>query len=178
MARPTTAILVASDGSASEQENTMSFGWVISLLDLMTLATHSGPAFEHASSFCAEDNKGVITRATNQIEYEYDYLYNTLEPNWDIIAQLAEYLQTLGPKLKIAHVQSHQDNNCDFDQLDIPAQLNVQADELAMSYRENFSQPQATIPQLPINDAQLIYDSGTITGRYFKKSVISPQRKI
>eukprot|EP00957_Ditylum_brightwellii_P210622 15365186-Ditylum_brightwellii.AAC.2 len=51
MARPTTIILVASNGSASEQENTLSFGWVISLLDSTTLATHSGPAFGHTSLF-------------------------------------------------------------------------------------------------------------------------------
>eukprot|EP00957_Ditylum_brightwellii_P080028 6086119-Ditylum_brightwellii.AAC.1 len=56
-------------------------------------------------------------------------------------------------KLKIVHVQSHQDNNYKFDQLDLPAQFNVQADELATSYRVNFSQPQAAIPPLPINDA-------------------------
>eukprot|EP00957_Ditylum_brightwellii_P205080 15342180-Ditylum_brightwellii.AAC.1 len=51
MTRPTATILVASDGSACEQENTMSFGWVISLLDSTALATHSGPAFGHMSSF-------------------------------------------------------------------------------------------------------------------------------
>eukprot|EP00957_Ditylum_brightwellii_P026042 1968962-Ditylum_brightwellii.AAC.1 len=97
----------------------MSFGWVISLLDSTILATYSGPAYGHASLFSAEgysllsvtrflyqlqrytqltlayngsiyiDNKGVVTRATNQIEYEYNYPYNTLEPNWDAIAQSA-----------------------------------------------------------------------------------------
>eukprot|EP00957_Ditylum_brightwellii_P019230 1449538-Ditylum_brightwellii.AAC.1 len=94
----------------------MSFGWVISLLDSTTLATHSGPAFGQASSFQAEgyglisvtcflynlqiytqltpacnvciyiDNKGVVTRTNDQIEYKYDYPNNTLEPDWDAIA--------------------------------------------------------------------------------------------
>eukprot|EP00957_Ditylum_brightwellii_P108046 8243046-Ditylum_brightwellii.AAC.1 len=133
MTRPTITILAAIDGSTSKQDNTMSFGWAISLLDSTTLATHSGPAFGHASFFQAEgygllsvvcflyhlqsytqlslahniciyiDNKGVVTRTNNQIEYEYDYPYNTLEPDLDVIAQLAEYLQTLGSKLKIEH---------------------------------------------------------------------------
>eukprot|EP00957_Ditylum_brightwellii_P013552 1021867-Ditylum_brightwellii.AAC.1 len=100
-----------SDGSASKEENTMSFGWVISLLDSTILATHSGSAYGYVSLFHAEvysfllathflyhlqryaqltfacniyfyiDNKGVVTRATNQIGYEYDYPYNTLEPD-------------------------------------------------------------------------------------------------
>eukprot|EP00957_Ditylum_brightwellii_P107778 8222493-Ditylum_brightwellii.AAC.1 len=47
-------ILIASDGSKSEQENTMSSGWIISLLDTTTLATHSSPMYRHASLFCAE----------------------------------------------------------------------------------------------------------------------------
>eukprot|EP00957_Ditylum_brightwellii_P205536 15344294-Ditylum_brightwellii.AAC.1 len=166
---------VASDGSASEEENTLSFGWVISLLDSTTLATHSGPAFGQASLLQAEgygllsvthflyqlqiytqltpacnvciytDNKEVVTGTNNQIQYEYDYPYNTLEPDWDFIAQLAEYLQALGSKLKIEHVKSHQDDNYNFEQLDLPAQLNVQADELVRTYRAKYSQPQAVI---------------------------------
>eukprot|EP00957_Ditylum_brightwellii_P198698 15144514-Ditylum_brightwellii.AAC.1 len=89
---------VASDGSASEQENTMSFDWAISLLDSKTLATHSGPVFGHASlcqakgysllsvtcflyhlqsctqrtpacnGYIYKDNKGVVTRTNNQTE--------------------------------------------------------------------------------------------------------------
>eukprot|EP00957_Ditylum_brightwellii_P160943 12253427-Ditylum_brightwellii.AAC.1 len=166
MTRPTITILVASDGLASEQENTMSFGWVTSILDSTTLATHSGPAFGQAPSFQAKgygilsffhylsppqiytqltpacnvciyiDNKGVVTKTNNQIEYEYEYPYNTLEPDWNVITQLEEYLQALlGSKLKIEHVKSHQDEHYDFEQLDLPAQLNVRADELAMTYR-------------------------------------------
>eukprot|EP00957_Ditylum_brightwellii_P000222 17396-Ditylum_brightwellii.AAC.1 len=54
MTRPTTTILVASDGSESEQESTMSFGWVISLLDSTTLAVYSSPVFGQASLFQAE----------------------------------------------------------------------------------------------------------------------------
>eukprot|EP00957_Ditylum_brightwellii_P113377 8645324-Ditylum_brightwellii.AAC.1 len=61
----------------------------------------------------------------------------------------------LGSKLKIEHIKSHQDDNYNFEQLDLPAQLNIQADELATTYRVKFSQTQAVIPQLPINDVQL-----------------------
>eukprot|EP00957_Ditylum_brightwellii_P184807 14076575-Ditylum_brightwellii.AAC.1 len=116
MSRPTTTILAARDSSPSEQEITMSFGWVISLADATTLVTHSGPAFGHVSLFCTEgygllsvlrflhhlqkytqltpacntqiyiDNKGVVTRANHQIEYEFDFPYDTLEPDWAGIA--------------------------------------------------------------------------------------------
>eukprot|EP00957_Ditylum_brightwellii_P025673 1941373-Ditylum_brightwellii.AAC.1 len=52
--RPTMAIIVASDNSASEQKNTMPFGWVMSLLGATTLATHSDPMFGQVSLFQAE----------------------------------------------------------------------------------------------------------------------------
>eukprot|EP00957_Ditylum_brightwellii_P064344 4883036-Ditylum_brightwellii.AAC.1 len=58
------------------------------------------------------DNKGVVTKANNQIEYEYeyDYPFNTLEPDWDVITQLAKYLERLSSKLKKEHVKSNQDD--------------------------------------------------------------------
>eukprot|EP00957_Ditylum_brightwellii_P060346 4582533-Ditylum_brightwellii.AAC.1 len=89
----------------------MPFGWVMGLPDATTLITHSGAAFGHMSLFHAEgyrlmsvscflhhlhtytqltsacntqiyiDNKGVVTRANNQIEYEFNFPYNTLKPD-------------------------------------------------------------------------------------------------
>eukprot|EP00957_Ditylum_brightwellii_P137117 10454949-Ditylum_brightwellii.AAC.1 len=141
----------------------MSFVWIISLLDTATLATHSGPLYGHLTLFCAEgcgllsvshflhhlqiythlipacniriyiDNKGVVSWVNNQNGYTFDYPYNTLEPDWDAIAQSAEYLQGLGSKLMIKHVKSHQDDKCDFEWLDLLAQLNVKADNLAIA---------------------------------------------
>eukprot|EP00957_Ditylum_brightwellii_P114357 8719603-Ditylum_brightwellii.AAC.1 len=115
------------------------------------------------------DNKGIVTQVRNQIKYTYDYPYNTLEPDWDAIAQSADHLHMLGTKRTIEHVKSHQDANCDYDQLDLPAQLYVSADNLAISYREDTSEILLDILRLPINDAQLIHDSGIINGYYFKK---------
>eukprot|EP00957_Ditylum_brightwellii_P208771 15358859-Ditylum_brightwellii.AAC.2 len=34
------------------------------------------------------DNIGVMPRFNKQYEYEYDYSHNTLQPDWDVIAQL------------------------------------------------------------------------------------------
>eukprot|EP00957_Ditylum_brightwellii_P137116 10454948-Ditylum_brightwellii.AAC.1 len=92
------------------------------------------------------DNKGVVTQISNQIGYTFDYPYNTFEPDWGVIAQSAEYLLGLGSKLTIKHVKSHQYDKCDFKELDLLAQLNIRADNLATSYRENHSIPQVDIP--------------------------------
>eukprot|EP00957_Ditylum_brightwellii_P051656 3917133-Ditylum_brightwellii.AAC.1 len=77
------------------------------------------------------NKKGVVTWVNNQIGNTFNYPCNTLGPDWDVIAQSAEYLQGLSTKLTIEHIKSHQDNKCDFEQLDIPAQLNVHTDNLA-----------------------------------------------
>eukprot|EP00957_Ditylum_brightwellii_P045043 3417103-Ditylum_brightwellii.AAC.1 len=199
MTRPTTTILIASNDSAFEQGGIMSFGWKISLLDATTLATHSGSAIGHASLFYTKgygllsvsrflhhlqkytnltpackikiyiDNKGIVTWVNNQIGYTFDYLYNTLEPDWDVITQSAEYLRRLSTKLTIGHVRSDQDNKCNFEQLDLPAQFNMSADNLATSYREGNNEKLVDIPRLSINHAQLVHDRGIITGHHFKK---------
>eukprot|EP00957_Ditylum_brightwellii_P206442 15348429-Ditylum_brightwellii.AAC.1 len=86
------------------------------------LAEHSGPAFGHATSFWSEghgllsvarflhhgsvytqttiqckvnvhiDNKGIVKRINNLLLYPHDYSYNTLSPDWDLIAQAATTL--------------------------------------------------------------------------------------
>eukprot|EP00957_Ditylum_brightwellii_P026610 2012427-Ditylum_brightwellii.AAC.1 len=97
----------------------MSFGWkIVSALE-EPLAEHSGLAFGHATSFqyegyrllsvarflhrgsvytqttiqCKVDihinNKGIVERINNQLSYPHDYPYNTLSPDWDLIAQAA-----------------------------------------------------------------------------------------
>ena len=97
----------------------MSFGWKIVLSSDEPLAEHSGLAFGHATSFWSEgygllsvarflhhgsiytqttiqckvdihiDNKGIVKRINNQKSYPHDHPYNTLSPNWDLIAQAA-----------------------------------------------------------------------------------------
>eukprot|EP00957_Ditylum_brightwellii_P176612 13451035-Ditylum_brightwellii.AAC.1 len=51
---PTTTFLIASDGSSSEDDDVMTFGWKIILEGTTLLVHHTGPAFGHAISFRAE----------------------------------------------------------------------------------------------------------------------------
>eukprot|EP00957_Ditylum_brightwellii_P188856 14375659-Ditylum_brightwellii.AAC.1 len=49
----------------------------------------SGPSCGTVSSFRAEAYGAlVIARFSEQYDYEYDYSHNTLQPDWDVIAQL------------------------------------------------------------------------------------------
>eukprot|EP00957_Ditylum_brightwellii_P089893 6846186-Ditylum_brightwellii.AAC.1 len=69
----------------------MSFGWkIVSALD-KSLAEHSGLAFGHATSFQSE-GYGLLSVARflhhGSMSYSHDYPYNTLSPDWDLIALL------------------------------------------------------------------------------------------
>ena len=151
-------IVIASDGSSSEDDNIMSFGWKIVTSSDKHLAEHSGLAFGHTTSFWSEgygllsvarflhhgsiytqttiqckvgmhiDNKGIVKCINNQIFYPHNYPYNTLCPAWDLIAQAAIRLQQYGKRLSINHIKSHQDDDTPEETLNLTARLNIAAD--------------------------------------------------
>eukprot|EP00957_Ditylum_brightwellii_P162260 12354856-Ditylum_brightwellii.AAC.1 len=144
-------IVIASDGSSSGDDNITSFGWKIVTLSDEPLAEHSGLAFGQATSFWSEgfgllsvarvlhhrsiytqttiqckvdmriDNKGIVKCINNQISYPNDYSYNTICPDWDLIAQAAITLRQYGKHLSINHIKSHQDNGTPEEKLNLSA---------------------------------------------------------
>eukprot|EP00957_Ditylum_brightwellii_P117166 8935483-Ditylum_brightwellii.AAC.1 len=73
--------------------------------------------------------------------YSHDYPFNTLEPDWDIIAQAAVTLCSYGSRLTMFQVKSHQDDDKDEENLDLPARLNVAANNLATIFCIQYGQP-------------------------------------
>eukprot|EP00957_Ditylum_brightwellii_P084443 6421450-Ditylum_brightwellii.AAC.1 len=101
----------------------MTFGWIIVNNDKGIIAEHASPAFGQATSFRAEgygilyayiflyhtskcmnqtikcdinihiDNEGIVKRLKDQLKYTHDYPLNTLEPDWGVIAQVANTLK-------------------------------------------------------------------------------------
>eukprot|EP00957_Ditylum_brightwellii_P032238 2443086-Ditylum_brightwellii.AAC.8 len=114
------------------------------------------------------DNKGIVTHIKNQIMYTFDYPFNTLKPDWDNIAQFAEYLCSYGPNLHISHIKSHQENNTPYEELNLPAKLHVDADTLATTYQIQYGTSNVHIPCLGCNAMQLMHAKGTITSHYVK----------
>eukprot|EP00957_Ditylum_brightwellii_P000314 24820-Ditylum_brightwellii.AAC.1 len=124
---PSTTFIIVTDGSSSDGKNLMSFGWKMSLQDEIPLVEHYGPAFCKATSFRAEGygllsvalflklaqiytktkiqavieiciaNKGMVIRSNAHMSYPFDYNYNTLEPDWDVLTQVALELNTFDP---------------------------------------------------------------------------------
>eukprot|EP00957_Ditylum_brightwellii_P063673 4833106-Ditylum_brightwellii.AAC.1 len=79
-----------------------------------------------------------------------------------------EQLKIYSSNLTVEHVKGHQDDDSPYDNLELPAQLNVDADQLAMQCHINNREILLDIPCLPINNAQLVHDIGVLTGHYFK----------
>eukprot|EP00957_Ditylum_brightwellii_P094009 7158274-Ditylum_brightwellii.AAC.1 len=76
------------------------------------------------------DNKGIVERIKYQLKFTHNYLFNTLEPDWDRVDQSAHTLWLYGQNLTITHVKTHQDDKMLMDELDHPARLNVTTDPL------------------------------------------------
>eukprot|EP00957_Ditylum_brightwellii_P120019 9159340-Ditylum_brightwellii.AAC.1 len=77
------------------------------------------------------NNEGVIKIYKMQKDYNYDYPYNTLKPDWDVVVQAIEAIVSFKDKVTVSHTKGHQDNNTQYNSLDLSAKSNVNADELA-----------------------------------------------
>eukprot|EP00957_Ditylum_brightwellii_P073615 5593921-Ditylum_brightwellii.AAC.1 len=84
--------------------------------------------------FQLQDNEGIVKRINKQLTYTYDYPFNTLKPDWDMVAQAAHTLKPYVDTLTITHIKSHQDDNTPLEEMSLPARLNIAADCLATSY--------------------------------------------
>eukprot|EP00957_Ditylum_brightwellii_P057936 4392490-Ditylum_brightwellii.AAC.1 len=154
--------LVVTDGSAEDTD--MLFGWKICTTYGDPIAENASPAFGQASFFQAEgfgllsalsfffcameyttstitlqfqlylDIESVVTRAKKQQSYSNYFSFNTLTPDWDIIAQISEILDTGNILPIFKHIKGHQDKNKKYKDLSLTAKLNVDADLLAVEY--------------------------------------------
>eukprot|EP00957_Ditylum_brightwellii_P095625 7285510-Ditylum_brightwellii.AAC.1 len=107
--------LIPTDGSSGSE--LVSFGWKICTIQGHMLAQHAGPALVQASSFSTRslwdsiNNESAITRIQQQKEYPYDYPFNTLASDWNIIAQIVALLNESNFNNDFEHVKGHQDKD-------------------------------------------------------------------
>eukprot|EP00957_Ditylum_brightwellii_P025733 1947223-Ditylum_brightwellii.AAC.1 len=107
--------LIATDGSTSN--SMMSFVWKV----------------VNANVYL--DNEGVIERIKKQQTYPLDYSFHMIDPDCNIIAQICNILGLMNIKAEFKHVKGHQDDVKYYEELDLPAQLNIDVDFLAVNYQ-------------------------------------------
>ena len=93
----------------------------------------TGKALLEHSMHC--DNESLITTILLFQEHALIYPNVKVTSDWDCIAQILHTLKALGPsKPTLAHIKGHQDTETPYEELDLAAQLNCDADHLAAQY--------------------------------------------
>eukprot|EP00957_Ditylum_brightwellii_P036338 2751714-Ditylum_brightwellii.AAC.1 len=81
------------------------------------------------------DNEGIIERIAKQQAYLFDYSFHTIDPEWDIIAQICNILDFMNINEEFQHMKGHQDYVKHYKELNLPAQSNIDVDFLTVNYR-------------------------------------------
>ena len=89
-----------------------------------------------------------------------------MEPDWDVLQQITTS-RRLFPLLPVlCFVKGHQDANCPYVTLSLPAQLNVDADHLAGSYAPCPNENPTIVPMIAGTTMSLHLSTGTTTTKY------------
>jgi hypothetical protein len=103
------------------------------------------------------DNLGLLDRISSSRTQVNEHPNATLRPDWDVLRSIADTLLHF-PAPKLEHVYGHQDEKTAYDDLDLPAQLNVDADALAGPFSTRPMHPSHSFlawPPIPSNSKLL-----------------------
>ena len=111
------------------------------------------------------DNKGLVQSTSKLMHYTRIFPNTTMEPEWDIIAQILDTIKSLGSAAPtIEHIKGHQDVDTPYEQLSLTAQLNCDADAHASAYlRDNPTMEHSISHAFPAGECVLQLRAGTIT---------------
>eukprot|EP00957_Ditylum_brightwellii_P052947 4014311-Ditylum_brightwellii.AAC.1 len=111
-----------------------------------TITTNTGTTTYHYI-----DTEGIAKQVNDKLTFTHDYPFSTLEPDWDVVAQVVDTLKQYGDILKITHVKSHQDDNTPLKELSLAARLNVVAGYLSSNYSIQHGVLCLELPRVAIN---------------------------
>lgn len=92
----------------------------------------------------------------------------TLEADADVILELWKTIQDIPADSRptYSHIKGHQDKNKEYHELELPAQLNIDADEIAGQFLINHpGRDYSTATLLPTTGAQLHLPEGTVNSK-------------
>ena len=90
---------------------------------------------------------------------------NVMDPDWDLTSSIITVAQTMAG-VEMQYIKGHQDRTCEYHQLPLLAQLNVDADAMATQYQRHHGEPR---PQVLLTDTAgvcLITPEGSVTKKY------------
>jgi hypothetical protein len=118
----------------------------------------------------ATDNTGLIARSTSQSELQYSIPNATFKSNWDIVESIVQTVWASRIHITLEDVRGHQDNTTQAKELDLLAQLNVEADKYAGDFRFRQGEYRPIIPLMPTCSVSLNIDGKTVH-RNFKTTI-------
>ena len=91
-----------------------------------------------------------------------------LRPDWDILIEIQTALKSF-PRVRLQHVEGHQDRKRQYQTLDLLGQLNVDADAQAGMYNMDHGVVRPFVLMSPNTRAHLLFSDGTVTGHYSRE---------
>ena len=91
---------------------------------------------------------------------------DTLNPDADIILEIAQGIEELQLPYTVQWARGHQDSAQPQHNLSLEAQLNCEADDQGLKYQADTLRNSAEVPPLPSTSAYLLIAGQTITSRY------------
>ena len=112
------------------------------------------------------DSASLIAKIGKIEKWPYFFPKDTMDPDWDVLQQIITS-RCLFPSLPILHfVKGHQDADCPYVTLSLPAQLNVDTDHLAGSYAPCPNKNPTIIPMIAGTAVSLYLSTRTPTTKY------------
>jgi hypothetical protein len=109
------------------------------------------------------DNQGLLNKLIYMRSYQSAIYATCLHSEWDIVSSVHR-LHSRFPSLpELIHVKGHQDDDTPADFLELPGQLNVEADALATQALHGLGSPKPYIPFDPSTEVLLTIDGRTVT---------------
>ena len=99
--------------------------------------------------------------------YNGEVILDVICPDWDVVVEIQRALKNL-PNIKLTFVKGHQDPTTAYENLDLMAQLNVDADAKAKEFQDAYGAHRPIAKMMSATGAHLVGPTGTITSHYPK----------
>jgi hypothetical protein len=191
-------LLCVSDGSVIFHD--MSFGWTLATPDGKRIVGSKGPCNGRGNSLraeaagmlsatmflsilckylqvpvfnvvCISDNAELIRRCRAHLQYKEPFPNETLQSEYDVTEQIYRTQATHNIKATFYWVKGHQDKNKTYEELPLEAQLNIDADELAGEFQDEYGKFRPLVHLLPSCPAMLAIRGISITSNYRKQLI-------
>jgi hypothetical protein len=129
------------------------------------------------------DSKSLLDRLVKHATRRVDSSFDRIQNDSDVIFEIAATEKAAGITIKGEWVKGHQDDQVDYSELPLSAQLNVLADEMATKALHQHEEEQTPLPMLPLRSTGVymgLDEGGLVTSRergYLQKRIAETEMR-